>query len=154
FVYSGYWAQRYFFKNLSVGGRRVVFTGSFGDFMLKAIGLGLLSLITFGLAYPYFIYWSYKYFASHIELGGEEAALSGFEYESSRPAYAPVAASPAPALSAPSPEPSAPTLEPSVPALEPSVSRATPQEAPSEQGRAATGASKEEGPPRYQFGSP
>lgn len=46
----------------------MVFTGNFGDYFLKSLGLLILSIITLGLALPYWVYWSYKYFFTHLEI--------------------------------------------------------------------------------------
>lgn len=47
---------------------KIRFTGSFGEFFLISLGLMLLSLITLGLALPYFVYWQFKYFVSNLEI--------------------------------------------------------------------------------------
>ena len=48
--------------------RSIVFTGRFSDYFIKSLGLLLLSIITFGLATPYWIYWSTEYFFSRMEI--------------------------------------------------------------------------------------
>ncbi|MFN5325026.1 MAG: DUF898 family protein [Bacteroidota bacterium] len=53
------------------------FTGSFGEFFLYAIGLIILSIITLGLVFPYFIYWINKYFFANLELGGRRVIFTG-----------------------------------------------------------------------------
>ncbi len=47
---------------------RLKFTGSFGDYFLKSLGLLVLSIVTFGLAIPYWMYWQWKYFFDHMEM--------------------------------------------------------------------------------------
>lgn len=47
---------------------KIKFTGNFGDFFLKSLGLMILSVLTVGLLVPYFLYWQYKYFVSHLEV--------------------------------------------------------------------------------------
>lgn len=47
---------------------KIRFTGSFGEFFLISLGLMLLSLITLGLALPYFVYRQFKYFVSNLEI--------------------------------------------------------------------------------------
>jgi len=48
--------------------KKIIFTGSFWDYFLKALGLILLSIITFGLGFIYFSYWSVKYFVTHLAI--------------------------------------------------------------------------------------
>ena len=47
---------------------KIIFTGSFGDYILKAIGLTLLGFVTFGLAWLYLYYWMVKYFVERLEV--------------------------------------------------------------------------------------
>jgi uncharacterized membrane protein YjgN (DUF898 family) len=47
--------------------KKVTFTGGFGEYFMMSLGLGLLSIITFGIALPYWVYWSFKYFFSRME---------------------------------------------------------------------------------------
>lgn len=47
---------------------KIIFTGNFGEYFIKSLLLGLLSIITLGLALPYAMYWSNKYFFSHLEI--------------------------------------------------------------------------------------
>ena len=47
---------------------RLRFTGSFGDYFLKSLGLLVLSIFTLGLAIPYWMYWQWKYFFDHMEM--------------------------------------------------------------------------------------
>jgi uncharacterized membrane protein YjgN (DUF898 family) len=47
---------------------KITFTGSFGEYFITSIGLLVLSFITLGIMFPYFMYWQYKYFVSHLEI--------------------------------------------------------------------------------------
>lgn len=47
---------------------KIIFTGSFGGYFLKSIGLLILSAITFGILLPYVFYWNTKYFFTHMEI--------------------------------------------------------------------------------------
>ena len=47
---------------------RIVFTGHFLGHFVISILLFLLTIITFGLALPYFFYWNFKYFFTHMEV--------------------------------------------------------------------------------------
>ena len=47
---------------------KIKFTGSFGEYFIMSLGLMLLSIITFGLATPYWMYWSLKYFFTRLEI--------------------------------------------------------------------------------------
>ncbi len=48
--------------------KKIKFTGSFGEYFIMSLGLMLLSIITFGLAIPYWMYWSLKYFFTRLEI--------------------------------------------------------------------------------------
>ena len=48
--------------------KKVIFTGSFGDYFLKALGLFVLTIITFGIFGIYFAYWNAEYFVRHLEI--------------------------------------------------------------------------------------
>lgn len=48
--------------------KRIIFTGSFGDYFLKSLGLILLSILTLGLGFIYYGYWNIKYFVSHLQI--------------------------------------------------------------------------------------
>lgn len=61
--------------------KKVVFKGSFGEYFLKSLGLLLLSVITFGLAFPYWQYWSVKYFFSELEIDGKKVHFTGNFWE-------------------------------------------------------------------------
>lgn len=56
---------------------RISFTGGFGEYFLMSLGLLLLSVITFGLATPYWIYWSFKYFFTRMSIGGSRIVFTG-----------------------------------------------------------------------------
>ena len=53
-----------------VGMRRgkIVFTGNFWEYFLISLGLGILSVLTFGILLPYWVYWSVKYFFDRLEI--------------------------------------------------------------------------------------
>jgi uncharacterized membrane protein YjgN (DUF898 family) len=57
--------------------KKIVFTGGFGEYFLISLGLLLLSVITFGLATPYWLYWSFKYFFANLEYGGTPVRFTG-----------------------------------------------------------------------------
>lgn len=47
---------------------KIEFTGNFGEFFIMSLGLLVLTFITFGIMFPYYVYWQYKYFVSHLEI--------------------------------------------------------------------------------------
>ncbi|GGB49247.1 hypothetical protein GCM10011316_21720 [Roseibium aquae] len=47
---------------------KIVFKGNFWEFFFMAIGLMILSIITFGLLLPYLFYWQLKYFFNNMEI--------------------------------------------------------------------------------------
>jgi len=51
---------------------RINFKGHFVEFFLKSFGLLVLSVITFGILFPYYVYWSAKYFFSRMEIEIDE----------------------------------------------------------------------------------
>ena len=53
---------------MQVGEKKVKFTGGFGEYFIISLGLMLLSIITFGLALPYWFYWQIKYFFTRMEI--------------------------------------------------------------------------------------
>jgi uncharacterized membrane protein YjgN (DUF898 family) len=57
--------------------KSIVFTGRFGDYFIKSLGLLFLSIITFGLAFPYWIYWSTEYFFNNLEYNGSKIHFTG-----------------------------------------------------------------------------
>lgn len=48
--------------------KKIKFTGGFGEYFIMSIGLMILSVITLGLATPYWMYWSLKYFFTRLEI--------------------------------------------------------------------------------------
>jgi uncharacterized membrane protein YjgN (DUF898 family) len=52
----------------AIMGKKIKFTGGFGEYFIMSLGLMLLSIITFGLATPYWMYWSLKYFFTRLEI--------------------------------------------------------------------------------------
>jgi uncharacterized membrane protein YjgN (DUF898 family) len=61
--------------------KQISFTGSFGEYFIMSLGLMLLSIITLGLAIPYWIYWSFKYFFSKLEIDGKTIVFTGGFWE-------------------------------------------------------------------------
>ena len=57
--------------------KKISFTGSFGEYFIMSLGLMILSAITFGLAFPYWVYWSFKYFFSKLEVDGKRIVFTG-----------------------------------------------------------------------------
>lgn len=47
---------------------KIIFTGHFMEYFAISIALLVLSIITFGLALPYWVYWSFKYFFGKLEI--------------------------------------------------------------------------------------
>ena len=47
---------------------KIIFTGNFWEYFGLSIALLLLSIITLGIALPYWVYWSFKYFFSNLEI--------------------------------------------------------------------------------------
>lgn len=56
---------------------KVNFTGGFGEYFIMSLGLLVLSVITFGIAIPYWIYWSFKYFFTRMDIGGRPVKFTG-----------------------------------------------------------------------------
>jgi len=48
--------------------KKIKFTGSFGEYFVTSLGLFVLSIITLGIALPYWMYWSLKYFFTRLEV--------------------------------------------------------------------------------------
>ena len=46
---------------------KINFIGKFWEYFGMSIFLSILSLITLGLAFPYYLYWTGKYFVSNLE---------------------------------------------------------------------------------------
>jgi uncharacterized membrane protein YjgN (DUF898 family) len=57
--------------------KKIKFTGEFGEYFIMSLGLLLLSVITFGLALPYWAYWSSKYFFTKLEFEDKKVLFSG-----------------------------------------------------------------------------
>jgi uncharacterized membrane protein YjgN (DUF898 family) len=57
--------------------KKITFTGGFGEYFIMSLGLILLSLITFGIALPYWVYWSFKYFFTKLEIDGKKVVFIG-----------------------------------------------------------------------------
>jgi len=53
------------------------FTGSFGHFFLVGLGLLLLTVVTLGLALPYYAFWISRYFFTNLEIGGRPLEFTG-----------------------------------------------------------------------------
>ncbi len=45
---------------------KIVFVGNFWEYFFTSIALLVLTMITFGLLFPYWLYWSMKYFFSRM----------------------------------------------------------------------------------------
>ena len=48
--------------------KKIIFTGNFCDYLPKAFGLLLLSIVTLGVASIYFTFWNVEYFVKHLEI--------------------------------------------------------------------------------------
>ena len=57
--------------------KKIVFKGNFGEYFIVSLGLLLLSVITLGLASPYWVYWSTKYFFTRLEIDGKKVVFTG-----------------------------------------------------------------------------
>lgn len=57
--------------------KKLIFTGNFAEFFLCSLGLLVLSVITFGIAFPYLIYWVNKYFFSRLRMDGKAVLFTG-----------------------------------------------------------------------------
>jgi uncharacterized membrane protein YjgN (DUF898 family) len=57
--------------------KKIQFTGSFGEYFIMSLGLLLLSVITFGLALPYYSYWNFKYFFTKLRVGDNNVVYTG-----------------------------------------------------------------------------
>ena len=47
---------------------KIVFVGNFWEYFAISIALMLLTIVTLGLALPYWAYWSFKYFFNRMEI--------------------------------------------------------------------------------------
>ena len=61
--------------------KKLTFTGNFGEYFIMSLGLLLLSIITFGLASPYWSFWSFKYFFTKLEVDGKKINFTGGFWE-------------------------------------------------------------------------
>ena len=57
--------------------KKITFTGGFGEYFIMSLGLLLLSVITLGIALPYWVYWSFKYFFTKLEIDGKKVVFIG-----------------------------------------------------------------------------
>jgi hypothetical protein len=57
--------------------KKITFTGSFGEYFGYSILLLLLSIVTFGLAIPYWIYWSMKWFFTKLRIDHNPVIFKG-----------------------------------------------------------------------------
>lgn len=47
---------------------RIIFVGSFWEYFGLSIALLILTVVTLGLALPYWVFWSFKYFFGKMEI--------------------------------------------------------------------------------------
>jgi len=57
--------------------KKIKFTGNFGEYFIMSLGLLLLSVLTLGIALPYWIYWLNKYFFTRLEIDGKKIIFTG-----------------------------------------------------------------------------
>lgn len=57
--------------------QKVSFNGNFGEYFIMSLGLLFLSVITLGIAFPYWTYWSVKWFFTKLEIGGKAVTFTG-----------------------------------------------------------------------------
>ncbi len=57
--------------------KKMNFTGSFGEYFVMSLGLLVLSIVTLGIAFPYWVFWSYKYFFTKMEVDGKKVVFTG-----------------------------------------------------------------------------
>jgi len=57
--------------------KKITFTGSFGEYFGYSILFLLLSIITIGIAIPYWVYWSMKYFFTKLRVDNEPVVFTG-----------------------------------------------------------------------------
>lgn len=57
--------------------KKITFTGSFGEYFGYSILLLLLSIITLGIALPYWTYWSLKYFFTKMRIEDKPVIFTG-----------------------------------------------------------------------------
>jgi uncharacterized membrane protein YjgN (DUF898 family) len=51
---------------------KVLFTGHFVEYFFKSLFFIILSVITLGIMFPYYLYWSVKYFVDNLEIEIDE----------------------------------------------------------------------------------
>ena len=61
--------------------KKIKFTGHFGEYFIMSLGLLVLSIITLGIAFPYWGYWSLKYFFTHLEIDSRSVIFNGSFWE-------------------------------------------------------------------------
>ena len=47
---------------------KIIFTGNFGEYFFKSLGLAVLTVLSFGLLLPYYVYWNFKWFFTKMEV--------------------------------------------------------------------------------------
>jgi uncharacterized membrane protein YjgN (DUF898 family) len=47
---------------------KIIFKGNFWDYLIKSLGLFVLTILTLGILLPYLIYWQMKYFVDNLEI--------------------------------------------------------------------------------------
>ena len=47
---------------------KIIYKGHFSTYFFASLGLIVLSVITFGIALPYYVYWTQKYFFDNMEI--------------------------------------------------------------------------------------
>jgi len=57
--------------------KKIYFTGSFGEYFVISLGLLALTVLTIGIAFPYWVYWSFQYFFSKLQLDGKQIYFAG-----------------------------------------------------------------------------
>jgi uncharacterized membrane protein YjgN (DUF898 family) len=57
--------------------KKMNFTGSFGEYFVISLGLLVLSLVTLGVALPYWLFWSFKYFFTKMDIDGKKVVFTG-----------------------------------------------------------------------------
>ena len=55
---------------------KIIFTGNFWEYFGLSIALLLLTVVTLGIALPFWVYWSFKYFFSKMEIEIYTSAVS------------------------------------------------------------------------------
>ncbi len=53
------------------------FNGNFWEYFLVSLLLLVLSVITLGLAFPYWSYWNLKYFFTKLSIAGRDVVFTG-----------------------------------------------------------------------------